>query len=310
MFLCQITALYMNMFYIWLVISISSVHSYGVFKRDNVKNCDPYLWDNCTLGPPCTLGAHNYYPECDSQCPGEIQPNSTAPNGSINQHYYYDNFIMDFKVYYVQPLSYPPPYDPATINITYNISMGRTYYDVNYLGGAMRESYYNMCIPIYPEGSLSTTNNYSCDYYTINNNKTAYAVFHDDRPEGAPKCCILANRFHAPVQTFFNLLPVKSQTMTENILIDWASAELISMGNVTYGFNHDYKKIDGKSYSIPFAFFFQGIPWIDNWCYQRFMNFDPIKPDKSVWKLPQDCLEDDVTWCPGWDPWIIDTCDN
>ena len=98
--------------------------------------------------------------------------------------------------------------------------------------------------------------------------------------------------------------------MTENILIDWASAELSSMGNVTYGFNHDYKRFGDMEYSIPFAFFFQGIPWIDNWCYQRFMNFEPTKPDESVWELPQSCLKDGVTWCPGWDPWIIDTCDN
>jgi len=325
------------MYSVFLTVSaaIEAVCAYGVFKgSSNDNQCcssSPYqrhlpgatiTSESCVIGPPCTMEVHNNYTDCVHEtCPGEgPQP---APGPFINdtpflEHFYEDHFVMDFKVYLFDSDEFPPriPGD----NVTHSIAYGRTFYDIDVAGGFMRESYYNRCLPIFP-GSPLDSGTYSCDFYTLNDHNTAYTVFHDDKPEGAPNCCVLGNPFRCPPQDFFEKLPVRFQSVepfnnaaepgTEDPsaeqVIDWRTANLTAtMKEVAYGFVNEYN----GSRNVPFAFLFRGGPWVANagWCYQRFYHFEARRPSVNASVLPASCLEDEVTWCPGWEPWRVEDC--
>jgi len=320
---------------LWLHIVAASaimhgVYAYGVFKSseedDGSLCCSGYspipsgmnvTDDTCVIGPPCTMDVHNDYADCG--CPGQAQP-SAGPfiNGTdFLNHSYEDHFVMDFKIYFFDSDEYPPSIPGE--NVTHTVGYGRSFYDVDVGGGFMRESYYNRCLPIFPAPPLMANNNYSCDFYTLNNNNTAYMVLHDDKPEGAPDCCVIGNPFRCPPQDFFQNLPIKRQSIepfnnavepgsegpNDTQVIDWSTVNVTGMKEVLYGFVNDY---DG-SQSVPFAFLFRGGPWIKNanWCYQRFYKFNSTRPSPDEYSVPSSCSQDDVTWCPGWEPWEMST---
>ena len=89
-----------------------------------------------------------------------------------------------------------PPYYPQPKS-DYVSSYGKTYYDANYRGGAAREQYFQTCIPIF-----RVENNWSCDFYVINENNLAVVHFGEDRPKEFPECCTFGSPFRAQPRDF------------------------------------------------------------------------------------------------------------
>eukprot|EP00486_Rosalina_sp_Unknown_P004550 CAMPEP_0201577476 /NCGR_PEP_ID=MMETSP0190_2-20130828/23895_1 /ASSEMBLY_ACC=CAM_ASM_000263 /TAXON_ID=37353 /ORGANISM="Rosalina sp." /LENGTH=178 /DNA_ID=CAMNT_0048009567 /DNA_START=421 /DNA_END=957 /DNA_ORIENTATION=- len=170
------------------------------------------------------------------------------------------------------------------------MTYGRTWYDTTFEGGAMRESYYQRCIPVFPFGSLSGRNDFSCEFVTLNSNHTAYLILNKtDKPPNAPDCCIIGQPFHAPPRTFADGLQVKFESMVDGTHVNWNAVWLEGAGIFNYGFNEE---------NVPFIFYMQGIPDVANWLYQKFTNFQEVRPPQNTWKIPQSCY--DAKHCPGW----------
>lgn len=294
---------------------ISDQKQYTV-SLDHHGHESPFSWDihhkdAILIGPPCSVGAHNNFSNL-FPCPDEPQP--TSEHGyTAKNHIFAEQFKMDWKMYFVANNDDPPPYNSSSgPSSPYNYTLGTTWYDFKYnngKGAALREQYKSKCIPIFSQGSLSKTNNYSCDFinvvnntndmyneYTNNSNFTgaAYVVFHEDRPLGAPECCIVGKPFHPPIRDFSHGLSVKYQTITDDKVVDWSAIWLNDSGIFSFGFLNN----SPKEYGIPFAFYFRGIPWIANWCYQLFSNFTIEEPNNNVWTLPDACSSAQA--CPGW----------
>lgn len=79
----------------------------------------------------------------------------------------------------------------------------------------MREVYDQRCIPIFFTDVLSGDNNYSCDFLNIADTQTAYLILHDDRPKGAPECCIIGQPFYPPPRNFSDNLYIKKVSTIE-----------------------------------------------------------------------------------------------
>jgi hypothetical protein len=91
----------------------------------------------------------------------------------------------------------------------------------------MREQYDSFCIPVFyaPHTSMGASNDYSCDFINVGITNTSYVVLHEDRPAGAPECCmmpalratvsclmlpgIIGRPFHGPPRNFSASMPIK-----------------------------------------------------------------------------------------------------
>ncbi len=73
----------------------------------------------------------------------------------------------------------------------------------------------NGYFPIFFTDVLSANNNYSCDFLNIGATQTAYLILHDDRPKGAPECCIIGQPFHPPPRNFSDNLYIKKASTIE-----------------------------------------------------------------------------------------------
>jgi len=227
--------------------------------------------------------------------PADIPSHTWAPAFTLDWTFY---FVSDFDELPPYPTSQPPSYSHFT--------KGRTWYAAEFdaLPGAMREQYLNNCIAIFPFGPLHTNTSYSCDFVILNGDQTAYLVLHEDRPAGAPECCLIGRPFHAPSQNFFSHLYINKWSKqigndSSDIIVDWGGLTLPGAGLFAYGFQRDL--YPGTNYSVPYAFYFMGIPDVDAvWQYQVFSNFDPsYQPDLGDFVIPEACA--DAVVCPGWE---------
>lgn len=120
------------------------------------------------IGPACTVGAHNWHPE-SGDCPNMEQPPAPAPS-SNNTHVWPNNFIVDWKFYFVPDDSDTPPYLPLPTT-PYNVTTGRTYYHNDPVTGVrnMKEVYDEYCIPVFgnPISPMGHGNKYSCDFLNV-----------------------------------------------------------------------------------------------------------------------------------------------
>jgi hypothetical protein len=169
----------------------------------------------------------------------------------------------------------------------------------------MREHYYNSCISIFFDGPLHSNTSYSCDFIISNEVQIGYLILHDDRPQGAPECCIIGQPFHAPPRHFFDHLYLNkwSKQIDESkdgspFIVDWGGLTLPDAGLFAYGYHRD--PYPGANFSIPYAFFFTGNPdQMSSWQYQRFYNFDPTyQSNAKDFQIPLSCAT--ATVCPGW----------
>ena len=84
----------------------------GMRKKTNAEG-EEYI------GPDCTVGAHNWHPNMD-------QPPPPTPS-SDNLHVWPDQFVVDWKFYFVPDDADEPPYNPLPTT-PYNMTNGKTYY--------------------------------------------------------------------------------------------------------------------------------------------------------------------------------------
>jgi len=246
------------------------------------------------IGPSCTVGAHGSWPDA-GPCPNTPQPpppNGTHPPTEIYE--YPPNFEMDWQMYFVPNVNDVPPYASGKPSTAYNVTNGKTYYRTDPITGEvnMIESYETFCIPVFgdPNSGMGTENKYSCDFVNSATTQTAYVVLHEDRPEGSPECCIIGYPFHPPPQNFTIKMPVKWVANNGEDLVAWNAVYDNEAGIFNYGFNVLTKQ--------PYAFYMTGVPWIANWCWQPFSNFQEVVPDEHLWDLPAAC--DTAVACPGW----------
>jgi hypothetical protein len=64
-------------------------------------------------------------------------------------------------------------------------------------------------------------------------------------------------------------------------------------GIFNYGFDGSNEKM-----GVPFAFYMKGVPWVANWMWQRFSDFQAVAPAPSIWDIPPACAA--AVACPGW----------
>jgi len=241
-----------------------------------------------TIGPTCTAGVHNWHPSNTACPPGAV------PKDSEYIPKYAKYFEMEWTMYFVNDSNYSPPYDPyPTRNFT--TGRGRTFYDMTFGGGALREVYEEKCIPIFMDGPLSKNNNWKCDFINVANTNTAYFITHDDRPIGAPPCCIIGRPFHPPHPNFAVNMTERTTSIIDGVTVDWSSLSLTDSGLFSFGFVHQENSL---SYSIPYAFYFLGAPQISSWVYQSFDHFEVVKPNQHWWNIPDSCIN--AKECPGW----------
>eukprot|EP00005_Dracoamoeba_jomungandri_P003577 CAMPEP_0174259334 /NCGR_PEP_ID=MMETSP0439-20130205/8168_1 /TAXON_ID=0 /ORGANISM="Stereomyxa ramosa, Strain Chinc5" /LENGTH=238 /DNA_ID=CAMNT_0015343165 /DNA_START=178 /DNA_END=894 /DNA_ORIENTATION=+ len=219
-----------------------------------------------------------------------------APPGPVqnNTHDWPDAFIVDWSMYFVPDENDEPPYTPYP-KTSYNVTTGKTYYftDANGVHN-MKEVYDEYCIPVFgdPSSSMGSQNHYSCDFLNVGSTQTAFVVLHEDKPVGAPDCCIIGQPFHPPPPNFYTNMPVRWQAKVEDDMVDWNAVWDVDAGIFNYGFN--------QVTSEPYAFYMIGVPWVTHWMWQRFSNFRAEAPPTEVWKIPSACAE--ATACPGWEP--------
>ncbi|KAL6048270.1 AMOP domain-containing protein [Balamuthia mandrillaris] len=249
------------------------------------------------IGPDCTVGAHTV---AQGPCPNMPQP--PPPSGSVGDYHFHhwpSAFQVSWEFFFVPDDKDVPPYLPLP-KTAYNRTTGRTFYQVfdESLGlRNMRESYDKYCIPVFgdPTSSMGSRNDFSCDFINVGVSKTAFVVLHEDRPAGAPECCIIGRPFHPPPQDFARGMPVKWRDNKAGAAVDWNAVWDKDAGIFNYGFQGTDSEV-----APPFAFYMKGVPWIANWMWQRFSNFSATTPDPSVWNLPPACFADGVGPCPGW----------
>jgi len=250
------------------------------------------------IGPTCTVGAHNWF---DGQCnvttitPMKGEEVAAGSSESI-AHVWPAYFTTQWDMYFVYDANNAPPYDPIPIGPNITVTHGQTYYDTTYQGlGAMREVYSTRCIPIFFTGVFSANNNFSCDFLNVASTQTAYMITHDDRPIGAPECCIIGQPFHPPPVNFASNMTDKSSQTIGGIQVDWNAITLPDAGIFNFGF---VANSTSQGFSTPYVFYMMGAPQVASWLYQKFENFAPEHPSEKWWKIPESC--DEAVVCPGW----------
>jgi hypothetical protein len=263
----------------------------SIIAWPGMKHSKPKDKHDDPVGPSCTVKAHNFFP--NEPCPNMPQP-PPPKNTSTTQHTWPSAFVVQWYFTFSIDDDDAPPYYPFP-KTPFNFTTGRSYYheiDADNEIRNMRESYDNYCIPVFgdPTNNMGVRNDYSCDFINVGTTNTAYVILHEDRPVGAPECCIIGKPFHAPPRNFSSQLPVKWRDNYRESLIDWNAVFDKDAGIFNYGF-------DVKN-EVPFAFYMKGVPWIANWMWQKFYDFETVVPSSDVWKLPKAC--DAATRCPGW----------
>jgi hypothetical protein len=124
-----------------------------------------------------------------------------------------DSFTMEWLMYFVPDANDVPPYFPFPTT-PYNVTSGRTYYQIVDKDNGirnMKEVYDEYCIPVFgdPLNPMGRDNNWSCDFLNVGVTNTSYVVLHDDKPKGAPDCCIIGQPFHPPPPDFHQNMPTR-----------------------------------------------------------------------------------------------------
>jgi hypothetical protein len=280
-----------------LLMATCSAHAWPGMKSSDPSFKHPVL-AAADLGPPigpsCTVGAHNSW---GSPCPNMKQPPPPVPTPPLQDHVWASSFIVDWNMYFVPDEADAPPYNPLP-KTAFNVTRGTTYYHVvDEATGLrnMKETYETFCIPVFgdPNATMGSTNNYSCDFLNVGSTNTSYVVLHDDRPPGAPECCIIGRPFHPPPPDFHRAMPVKWNSDVGPVNVDWGAVWDIDAGIFNYGFV-------ANSTAVPFAFYMEVVPWVAYWAWQPFSQWRPVVPPADVWSIPDACLTAEV--CPGWNP--------
>ena len=123
------------------------------------------------IGPPCTVGAHNSFPEAIAgPCPDTPQPPPPPHTNKTKTHTWPSAFTYNWTFTFVPDASDKPPYPASGPTSPHNVTTGRTFYMDDGAGvRRMVEQYDSYCIPVFapPNVSMAGENHYSCQF--INN---------------------------------------------------------------------------------------------------------------------------------------------
>eukprot|EP00040_Diaphanoeca_grandis_P038987 m.257869 g.257869 ORF g.257869 m.257869 type:complete len:237 (-) comp35802_c0_seq1:188-898(-) len=197
-----------------------------------------------------------------------------------------------------QTLAFPLPPWTGPLPLPRIVNKMESWYDWD--NKRMRETYHDMCVPIFPKGSM-----WSCDFLNVNN--ISYLLQHEDRAAGQPECCIFEKPWVPPRPTFGDTLFFKTTT-TEIInnaptKVQWWESKGVSVqdgGPFGYGWYESAKET-----LVPYAFYF-GAFWnnangtftpaftLQNWGN----TFVAGTPPESVWVVPASC--NSAKPCSNW----------
>mmetsp|Transcript_24287 Transcript_24287/g.72525 ORF Transcript_24287/g.72525 Transcript_24287/m.72525 type:complete len:264 (+) Transcript_24287:100-891(+) len=196
-----------------------------------------------------------------------------------------------------QELGFPlPPWgSPPTPRV---VSAMQSQYD--WTRHAMRERYSDICVPIFPKGSMWT-----CDFVNVDN--TSYLLQFGDRAVGQPECCVFERPWVPPNPAFGKTLKyLTNTTAVDGSTVMWWQSVGVSRedgGPFGYGWRVDAES-NGSSSVEPYAFYF-GAFWTwangtfsEAFTVQYFDNFTVGPPPADAFDLPEACAT--AKPCTNW----------
>ncbi|NET39005.1 MAG: hypothetical protein F6K19_44700 [Cyanothece sp. SIO1E1] len=281
-----------------------------------------------------TYGAHNpsSYSECEqADCTYDRQPDDpTDPIWPVH-------WTSDWNMYRVfnKYAEFPPPYDgspPAGLQdgVDYETSTGTTYYDSEWLStdshwpgvGAMRESYKNRCLPIFP-----INNQFSCSFISLGDT-AIFQTYDQDRPTGMPEYCLFSPLNHPPRRNFISHLPYSKgdSAQLDNRIQGysfWVSAEdgkpiqtgvspdRTSDSAIMFGYafwrdtSPDSSYSNVAPYRHPQSFYFSGMPTQPPNApivSQNYTDFSMRKPSSDTWSTVESLDSAELPACHLFQP--------
>ena len=225
---------------------------------------------------------------------------------------------------------FPPPYDgqpPTQLKngVDYETSEGATYYDSEWTSGsdllpgvgAMRESYDDRCLPIFP-----IDNKFSCSFISLGNT-AFFQTYAKDRPAGMPEYCLFSPLNHPPRRDFIRHLPyskadserLDGQVQAYSFWVDGQSGKPIQTGVQPdqtaqqailfgYGFwstpSPDRTDSQLRPYRHPQSFYFSGYPVAPANApivSQNYTNFSALQPTPETWSVVAALNPRDIPEC-------------
>jgi len=189
----------------------------------------------------------------DSPVEGETQP-PPPKNTTTSSHMWPQYYTVQWIFAFVPDDNDAPPYFPLP-RTPYNLTTGRTYYDdtIDPEKGVrnMREDYDKYCIPVFgdPTNPMGAANNFKCSFLNVGITNTSYVILYEDRPQGAPECCIIGQPFYPPPRDWVKAMPVKWRDQYNDMVIDYNAVYDNEAGIFNYGFE--------SSTSVPFVFLYE-----------------------------------------------------
>lgn len=309
-----------------------------IVSHDSIHHKAHFPWqvtDDTIIGPHCTVGAHNNFSQF-GPCPDTPQPTSES-NYVAPEFVYPSQFTMDWIMYFVSNESDVPPYNNGP-NSAFNFTYGKTFYDTNYKNSGitvMREQYKDRCIPVFPNGSLSGWNDFSCDFINIPVSKSEFFGITKTENIKNSQNSETYQKFPENSENFGNyddsdvvqaayvvLHSDRPEDAPECCIIgypfhppgqDFAKGLSVKYQNMVGDtlvdwnavwlagagvFSYGFRDDSPKDYGVPYGFYMHGLPPSGYWCYQKFDNFTLNKPNDNVWDVPDACKF--ATHCPGW----------
>ncbi|XP_064630936.1 uncharacterized protein LOC135489486 [Lineus longissimus] len=182
---------------------------------------------------------------------------------------------------YVHPLDNPSPWYSLPPP-PYEVGRGRTYYDNTI--PAISEHYDDFCIPIF--AGLG----YHWPCILLHVKETSYLISNDkNAPYG--ECCIWRRPWKVPSPDFVEVMQYDRTDVYQNHITEW-----YTLGTPDQLYSYGFAWNIGKRHfnRIPASFAF---PLDVGWSAQNFFNVTEKIRDKSVFDIPEPCV--DVSYCIG-----------
>lgn len=289
-----------------------------------------------------TYGTHN--PPSVSPCTNPdcvYQRQADEPTDPVYPVHWTSNWRM-YRVYngYAE---FPPPYNgkpPASLKegVDYEVSGGTTYYDSEWMSpagkwpgtGAMRESYQERCLPIFP-----IDNHFSCSFVSLGDT-AFFQTYAEDRPAGMPEYCLFSPLNHPPARDFIQHLPyssgdsmqLKNRVQAYSFWVDPGSGQPFQVGvkpdqtdhpGILFGYafwRHATPDFTGNKVSVyrhPQSFYFSGFPAPPANApivSQNYTDFSMRQPPAETWSQVEQLEPDLLPDCHLFQPVTAEVSSN
>lgn len=285
-------------------ITILQVLSFPGMKpsKKNSTNVNEDDMDTAMVHTNCCPHRNN---ETDSLRPQKIQ--------------FAQQFIMSWNFFYIYDCKYPectkePPYEndfPPFDNSTMEISRGYTYMDAFHRGGSQKEHYLDECIKVFP--FVPRSQKWECEFINIMEEGAGYLISKKNKPDWFPECCIMGRPFKPPTIDFTEKMNFAGNYTYPGTSKIYHKFEVINeAGPFSYNFWEGRSEYKNEFYNIPSTFNMLGLgesmePLELIWMNQVFYNHQTIKPDLSVWDIPQSCRVENIKNCMTLTPEVKST---